>query len=157
MATDKIWRLLFWLTVGIVRLQFQCNKKIGCENSTYAFDMGLSVYPGKDSMRVGDTLWFAVKESTTLRDQLTGNLIDYSGAANLATLMSFHRLSPQDEFTEPSADKFNFLLDQGREVSSLGDQEGECPGRVNRLLKRSIQALSNEKRATEMSNHGMGF
>jgi hypothetical protein len=118
MVTKRPYLILLPLLVGFASLQFQCNKRLGCEKNVYGFSMGIKAYPDKDSVKVGDTIWFEINEPTTLEDGISRNMIDYSGAANLGSVMNFHHLSPDNEFTEPSAEKFRIILSKGRQVSS---------------------------------------
>jgi len=119
MGTKRTYVVLLLLIVGVACLQFQCNKSLDCANNRYGFEIGIKAYPDKDSVKVGDTLWLEMNEPTTLKDGGTGNMVDYSGAANLGSVISFHRLSPANEFTEPSAGKFKMLLIEGRQVESI--------------------------------------
>jgi hypothetical protein len=118
MGTRKI-EIVLLMMVGFASLQFQCNKRLGCEKNVYGFSMGITAYPDKDSVKVGDTIWFDINEPTTLNNGQTGNMVDYSGAANLGCVVNFDRLSAANEFTEGSAGKFQILLNKGIQTRSI--------------------------------------
>ena len=100
-------------------VQFQCKKSIGCAGSVYSFALELKAYPDHDSLRIGDTIWLEVDAPTSLTDLQTGREIDYSGAANLGSAISFQALSRETgQFTIDAVEKFNFLLVQRIEVEN---------------------------------------
>ena len=98
----------------------QCGKGgINCTESIYSFNLGVKAYPDKDSLRIGDTLWFEINEPTTLKDARSGQMIDYSGAENLGSVISFHQLSASKQFSIPASNQFLFGLMKGQEKSVL--------------------------------------
>ena len=66
--------------------QSSCNKN--CVQTTYSFQLPLKAYPDKDSINIGDTIWFEIDESVLLKNS-DGTIIDYSGASNLGSAISF--------------------------------------------------------------------
>ncbi len=56
---------------------------LGCAEARYSFELNVRAYPDKDSMAIGDTIWFEVNESARFKDIRSGEIIDYSGAENL--------------------------------------------------------------------------
>jgi hypothetical protein len=70
-------------------------------------------------VKVGDTIWFEINEPTTLEDGISRTMIDYSGAANLGSAVTFNRLSSTNEFTERAAGKFRILLNKGVQTRSI--------------------------------------
>lgn len=119
MATNKNILLIAIVVFGLLNLQFQCNKRLDCATTVYNFEIGIKAYPNKDSINVGDTIWFEVNEPTTLKDFQTGRIINYSGAENLGSVISFHQLSPLKQFTVKAADKFEYILQKGIETNAL--------------------------------------
>lgn len=103
----------------MVNSSFRCNKGIDCTENIYSFNLGIKAYPDKDSSEVGDTLWLEVNEPTTLKDFRSGNDIDYSGAENLGSVISFHELSTDRQLTIPAIAKFNYNLQKGVERNVL--------------------------------------
>src|SRR5689334_11622357 len=84
--------ILFLSLIALMCIYAQCNKRLDCANTVYSFEMGIKAYPDKDSINVGDTIWLEVNEPTTLKDVFSGKMIDYSGAVNLGSFVSFSKL-----------------------------------------------------------------
>ena len=84
--------------------------------------MGIKAYPNQDSIHVGDTVWIEVNEPTTLRDAFSGKMIDYSGTANLGSVISFQAYSSiTGQFTVNAANKFDFVVAKGTQVTSMDE------------------------------------
>jgi hypothetical protein len=118
MVTKRAHIVSILLLIGIASLQFQCNKGLRCAETVYGFGISIKAYPDNEILKIGDTLWFDINEATTLKDG-TGNMVDYSGAVNLGCVVNFDRLSPANQFTEASADRFRFLLNKGQQTQSI--------------------------------------
>jgi hypothetical protein len=119
MAIKKTY-LLFLVLLGTAGLHFQCNKKFGCAETVYSFGMGIKAYPDKDSINIGDTIWLEINEPTTLKDAISGAMIDYSKASNLGSAIAFQSLSTSSgQFTVNAAQKFNLLIVQGTETANV--------------------------------------
>ena len=100
-----------------------CKKSIiGCTESTYSFNVDAKVYPDKDSISIGDTIWVEINSPTTLTDQFN-TPIDYSNANNLGTVMGFVKvinISPIQ--LEDAVNDFKFTLISGNEIPSVNPQ-----------------------------------
>jgi hypothetical protein len=120
MAT-KLNCLLFILLITFVLTPGCDCKKISfdCTKQKYGFNLSVIAYPNKDTVVIGDTIWFEINSPTKLRDTITGQIIEYVNVANLGSLLSFDRLSVTGEFTDHSANRFNFLLRNGREIAAI--------------------------------------
>ena len=92
MAIKKYRTFVLLVFLGLVNLQFECNKKIGCAENVYSFELDIKAYPDKDSINVGDTIWLEVNSPTTLKDFRSGSMVDYSGAKNLGTAIGIAEL-----------------------------------------------------------------
>lgn len=99
------------------------TKTLDCANTRYSFELPIIAYPDKDSILIGDTIWFEVKGSTSLQDISSGEIIDYSDAANLGIAISFSALSPENEFTINSVYSFDYILNKGTQLTK-GDRNG---------------------------------
>jgi len=115
MSTKKFDLLLIGI-IGLISVQFQCNKRLDCANTVYSFELGVKAYPDKDSINVGDTIWLEINEPTTLKDAFTGQMIDYSGAANLGSFIGFSKLVDSVPKWIDAATDFDFKLIKGQEV-----------------------------------------
>ncbi len=99
----------------------KCKKisLLGCTESSYSFNVDAKVYPDKDSINIGDTIWVEINSPTTFTDQFN-TPVDYSQANNLGTVMGFVKvinISPIQ--LENVVKDFSFLLIAGKEIQSL--------------------------------------
>lgn len=124
MFASKNLYIALMLIICVMSYSFQCQKKLGCQETVFNFQMGIKAYPDKDTINVGDTIWLEIIEPVTLTDVQTGRTVDFSGAANLGSALAFHKLSTDNRFTIPAADKFMFLLQKGEQVASLDPSYG---------------------------------
>lgn len=110
-----------------------CGKNgSGCASTTYNFQTGVKAYPDRDSIHVGDTIWFESNIPTSLNDISTKQLIDYSGAGNLGTVISLDKFtggSISDPGTKSAANEFNYVLLKGIDV-----QNNILPDRIKEYL-----------------------
>ena len=94
-----------------------CGKTFDCKDAKYNFKLGVKCYPDKDSIIIGDTIWFEIKESTYLIDNQLSQKIDYSGAENLGSAISINKFIERDSI-EDAVNKFSFLLKKGTLVNN---------------------------------------
>ena len=98
-----------------------CNKTIlGCSEESHSFQINAIAYPDKDSIHIGDTLWLEVNAPTTLKDVFSGKMMDYSGAANLGTVVTLLQFFP-DKNTSGAINNFYFFIQQGSKSSNTVD------------------------------------
>ena len=121
MAT-KIFTVAILLITAMATTFSTCKKGgLGCANTVYNFKIGVTAYPDKDSIHIGDTLWFELNAPTSLQDNNSGKLIDYSGASNLGTAISVVKFiggSISDPGAVYSANSFNYFLAIGNPVNN---------------------------------------
>jgi hypothetical protein len=117
MAIKTAGSILLLSLIALMCIYAQCNKRLDCANTVYSFEMGIKAYPDKDSINVGDTIWLEVNEPTTLKDALSGRVIDYSGVVNLGTAISFAKLIAVSQTNDQVAANFKFILLQGNEIA----------------------------------------
>jgi hypothetical protein len=80
-------KYLFMSSIMALLLGARCGKP--CKEAQYQFYMQEIFYPEKDSILVGDTLFLTSSHSTTFKDTLSNNLINFNDAnpgANLRIL-----------------------------------------------------------------------
>lgn len=106
------------ILICIISYGFQCNKRIGCGGTVHNFEFQIKAYPNLESIKLGDTLWFEINNSTTIVDISSGREIDWSNASNLTTVLYFHMLSGLNEFSIDAANRFNVILINGKVVGN---------------------------------------
>lgn len=104
------------MLLSLASIYATCHKHLDCRETVYNFEMGIKAYPDKDSINVGDTIWLEINEPTILKDVQTGNNVDFSGAANLGTAISFLKLIAVSVADDQAASKFKYVLIQGNEI-----------------------------------------
>lgn len=99
---------------------WSCKKSIlGCTESSYSFILNPQVYPDSDTINISDTIWIEINSATTLEDQISGQLIDYSNANNIGTDMGFVKLiNPSPIQLTNAVNDFSFILIKGTEEAS---------------------------------------
>lgn len=93
-----------------------CGKITGCADTSYRFMIGVKIHPNKETLLLGDTLWFEVDAPTTLKDVATGKLTDYSGALNLGSAVGFGKITANNVVF--SANSFDYKLLTGTNVNN---------------------------------------
>lgn len=118
MVTKSYQFTLTLYLIALISIYAQCNKpRLDCANTVYSFELGIKAYPDKDSINVGDTIWLEVNEPTTLKDGFTGQMINYSGAVNLGSAISFAKLIAPSVTDDQVAFNFKYVLIQGNELT----------------------------------------
>jgi hypothetical protein len=110
--------ILFTTTIGST-----CKNKLICaDNNTYTFINNYAkVYPDKDSIRVGDTLWTEIKMPTTLKDEQTNVMVDFSDAVSVGNTLGiglFTGGSVNDPGSTGAVDKFDYSVIMGQVINS---------------------------------------
>jgi hypothetical protein len=108
------------LTASLFLIKCNCKKlQFDCTQIKYTFQVPLKAYPDKDSINIGDTIWFEINTAVKLKDTISGQMIDYANAGNLGSLVTFDRLSTAGQFTDRAANRFTYFLRFGREIPAL--------------------------------------
>src|SRR5699024_6572266 len=81
----------------------------------YIFEIGIKAYPDKDSIHVGDTIWFEINEPVRLSDINTKEKINYGGAVNLGSAIGFGNYTRSNS-VKTAANSFKYILDKGTKV-----------------------------------------
>ena len=109
-------KYLILFFIYIVTVQGSCKKRIACKESLYAFQENVQVFPDRDSVTIGDTIWFKFTSDKNFIDITSGNVINYSNAENLGTDISFVKFvggSISDPGVIPAANFFDYYLVHG--------------------------------------------
>lgn len=107
------------LLITAMACSFSTCKKggLGCANSVYSFQLGESITPDKDSIRIGDTIFLNVNTSTKLTDLQTGALVEYNNTSNLGNVVTLLRFLTVN--TQGAVNNFSLVLLKGTEVSAV--------------------------------------
>jgi hypothetical protein len=99
-----------FLAILSVVLFNACIKSAECvQQAGYAFKTPVFFTPLLDEMNVGDTLWISFSHPTTLKDEATGQMIDYSNAENLGTTLQTRRYENGENLGIPNANDVLFI------------------------------------------------
>ncbi len=113
MDTNKMNKshILFILLITIAVVNSGCPKP--CIDASYSFVINSQIKPDLDSLRLTDTLFLISNFSTSLIDQLSGKLIDYSGATDLESTLSIAELTTGTGDPKGSVYEFNYISEYG--------------------------------------------
>lgn len=102
--------LLLYLTM----VYGSCSKSKGClgTNNGYSFSMNSRVFPDLDSININDTLWLEIRGPVLMRDNVSGQMINYSQAENLGTVVRLIELQGSSNFKGAFND-FNLIIAHG--------------------------------------------
>ncbi len=105
------YQLSLLLMLAFLAQQSSCNKN--CVETKYSFNLPIKAYPNLDSINIGDTLWLEINEPTTLLS-LNGNMVNYSGVANLGSVISYQKMDTVNKTFIQSTEKFNYIPAEGK-------------------------------------------
>lgn len=115
----KFLSIAILLFIGMSSIFSTCKKGgLGCANTVYSFQVGESITPDKDSIRIGDTLFLNVNTSTKLNDLQTAILVDYSNTSNLGNVVTLLKFLPSDTVIG-AINNFNLVMLKGTKVYSV--------------------------------------
>jgi hypothetical protein len=82
--------------------------------------MDSRLFPNLDSININDTLWLEIRSSVIIRDNQSGQMINYSNAANLSIVVRLIELLGNSSFRGAFAD-FQFKLLYGSNGLNTSD------------------------------------
>lgn len=115
MATNY-FKVAFVIFIYITTVCATCKKRINCRETIFSFTTNIEAFPDNDSLSINDTIWLEFEAPTNLVDNVTGNTINYSGAINLGTDISFDQFvggSVNNPGTIPAVNAFDYRLITG--------------------------------------------
>jgi len=118
MGTNKNMLAVSLFTASLFLQQCSCTKTLGldCAEIKYSFELPVKGYPDKDSISTGDTIWLEINESTSFKDDQSGQMIDYSNAGNIGSALGFQIYDSIQQNWYPAISQFLFLLTKGKEL-----------------------------------------
>ncbi|HEV8083302.1 MAG TPA: hypothetical protein VGP55_08885 [Chitinophagaceae bacterium] len=121
MAT-KIYTVAILLIIAMTTTFSTCKKGVlGCSETVYNFKINIKAYPDLDSIHIGDTIWLEVNTPTDLKDISSSKVVNYSGAANFGTAISFLKFtggSINNPGAVYSANDFRYYIASGQQVNN---------------------------------------
>jgi hypothetical protein len=92
-----------------------CSKTpLDCANTKYSFQLPVKAYPDKDTVNTGDTIWLEINEGTSFKNGQSGEIVDYSGASNLGSVLSFGNYNTVlKSWTNESPNSFSLVISNG--------------------------------------------
>ncbi len=87
-----------------------CRKN--CMQVNYSFSIAAKAYPDLDSIYIGDTIWIDLDEPSTLMDQVSNTMVNFSAAQNLGTAIGFVELLGNSQYRQ-AANDFTINLKSG--------------------------------------------
>jgi hypothetical protein len=115
--------LIVVMIVFITTIYSTCHKPLlGCESS-YSFLLNAKVYPDKDTISVGDSIWVEINSPDTFIDLISNRQVKFDNAENLGTDMGFVKLINSNPIQLGDAvNDFQFALFNGQEIGSTMPQ-----------------------------------
>lgn len=118
--------LAYGLIISYLGIWASCNRNFDCRGTIHSFEAFYRAYPDADSIRIKDTIWIELRTSTQLKDLTSGKIIDYSGAGNLGTAISYVEMTGGDLLNPgviPAANDFDNILINGSSVQPLRPEQ----------------------------------
>lgn len=114
-------RIFILIFISYLSIYSSCNKRINCNATVYSFEATIRAFPDSDSLNMGDTIWLELICPARLRDAISGNMIDYSGAENFGTVIGCLEFTGGDILNPGvvgAANDFDFKIIYGSLVSN---------------------------------------
>ncbi len=118
MGINKYYLVIICSFIFSCTIFSTCKKGgLDCANAKYNFQLSATIYPDSASIHLGDTIWLMVSSPVSFKDEISNNLINYSGAANLGSAIGFGEYSI---ISNPvvAANSFTYVLIIGSKVSN---------------------------------------
>ncbi len=112
MDTKKIWVSIL-ITIGISFSILSTCKKSECISNSYLFKESWKILPQKDSINVGDTLFFVSKISNPTFDYNSMKTVSLSDDALIGTPFSIRSIIGLNNL-KSAIDSFDYFLKEGR-------------------------------------------
>jgi hypothetical protein len=94
-----------FIKANCTKLPFDCAKTV------YSFQLPVKAFPDKDTINIGDTIWLEINERTLIRDGVSGEMTDYSGAENLGTVIALGRYNDSmKSWVNENPQNFKFVI-----------------------------------------------
>ena len=124
-----------------------CFKAHICADAIdYTFDINAIVFPDKDSIYIGDTIWLEVNSPTLFTNKMTGQPVDFSIAANLGTSISIGQFLNKDSVGVNVDNLFNYVSVIGSWVPPTGNANRGCTLKeVNNTYQLKVGIVPKQK------------
>lgn len=101
-----------------------------CIEANYSFAVNSQIIPDLDSIKVGDTIFLFSSFPTSLKDQRTGQTVDYSNSTGIGNTLSVSELPQGDTIAKDAVIDFDYISINGR---IYNDRNIPSPDRVQQI------------------------
>jgi len=118
--------ICYCLFISYLGIWASCNKNFDCRGSIYSFETFYKASLYADSVRINDTIWIELNASTHFKDLTSNRTVDYSGAANFGTVISYLEFTGGDVQSPgviPAANNFENILIKGSSVKPIDPEQ----------------------------------
>ncbi|MXV53077.1 hypothetical protein GS399_19070 [Pedobacter sp. HMF7647] len=112
--------ILYVLGFGILLLQKCMDYDQYCDIKPLTFKGDVKIYPDKNEISIGDTIWFVSDIPVTLIEQNSNTSVNYSNATNFITSISLERMtggSVNSTGLDPAANHFKYVVASGSYIA----------------------------------------
>lgn len=116
---SRISLIVILLLIALTTICSTCKKGgiLNC-NESFAYTIDAKVYPDKDTVNIGDTIFVEINFPTTLTNSTPNEIANLSGASGIATDMGFVKLvSDSPIVLDDAVPDFDFKVINGKEVA----------------------------------------
>jgi len=154
--STKTFCIALILFIGFCSIYGTCKKGVlGCANTVYSFRINETIFPDRDSIRVGDTIYLNVNASTKLIDLQRNDTVQYDNTSNLGNVVTILKFLP-DNKDGGAIQNFNLIVIKGTKVETihpLSQQEvGFVEENGNYKFKMAIVAKDTGRYVITISN-----
>lgn len=111
-----------------------CPRK-SCIEVTYAFNVQSEIIPNDDSLQIGDTIFVMSTFPNMLKDEYSGQLVDYSGALKIGSTLGIGELIAGSNSPKDAVSDFDYFDVEGR---IYNDPTIPSPNGVQQLIYQEI-------------------
>lgn len=113
-----------------------------CIRINYSFSVDARITPDLDSIKVGDTIYLVSSFPAELKDQRTGELVNYSNSAGIGNTLAISNLPTGDTIAKDAVFDFDYISIDGR---IYNDRNIPSPDRVQQITYMESNGTYNLK------------
>ncbi len=129
--------LMIFIAFTVAIVLCSCPSKV-CFDANYSFNVNSSIKPDLDSIHVGDTIYLLSSFPSTLKDQNSGQEINYTEATNIGSDLRIGRLEDGNPIPVDAVADFNYVSVNGR---IYNDKNIASPNGIQQLSYQEINGM----------------